>query len=252
MVLKFPWIVFIKFLNCWISEMRAIQITIPEYNKEIQMEWKFPIRNSRKLTSRGCFLFKKFWKMLFHSPLEISWKSNQGRFPIDQWFRFAFLEIFSGEWNNSRFARYPVPQFLGLSYLLGSQVLGFQLLGSQFLSSWAPGSLGIRWRFPREPPSPLHLSFLSISRCLKNWGIFVRMEGVNCWFIMVGFALRSCSILWLTNTGWIMERIFWLKIIGLINELKRQTSRTESDLSPTSDGATGWSDAFKSGKGRIN
>lgn len=71
-------------------------------------------------------------------------KSNQGRFPNDQRFRFAFLEICSGEWNNSRFPRYPVPQFLGLSYLLGSQVLGFQLLGSQFLSSWARGSLGIR------------------------------------------------------------------------------------------------------------
>ena len=60
--------------NCWISEMRTIQPKILEFWEQSWMERKLPGKHFRKFgyTSRGFALFWKFWKMLFHSLLEVA------------------------------------------------------------------------------------------------------------------------------------------------------------------------------------
>ena len=59
------------FRNCWISEMWTIQPKILEIQgAKLNGKKKFGY------TSRGCPLFWKFWKILFHSLLKVAENSN--------------------------------------------------------------------------------------------------------------------------------------------------------------------------------
>ena len=98
------------------------------------MERKFWVKISRNITSRGCPLFRKLWKL--HSSLEMSGTSKQAAFhsTIFEKFRFAFHGNSSSEWNSSS-----SPGTLFLSYrFLSSTVLpavASSVTGSQFLDS---------------------------------------------------------------------------------------------------------------------
>lgn len=52
--------------------MQTIQLKTPEILEKIKWNENSQLENFRKFkyTPRGCPLFRKFWKMLFHSPLE--------------------------------------------------------------------------------------------------------------------------------------------------------------------------------------
>ena len=125
-----------------------------------------------------------------------------GHFPLDQKFRFAFLEIPSGKWNNT--AGFPGSQFPSYRFPSSSvlasgswvpQLISFRLLGCQFLSSWRPVPRVFAEDSSVHPLLPCTFALSRFSRRLKSWGMFVRMEGVKCLLTMVGFALRPCSIL---------------------------------------------------------
>ena len=96
------------------------------------MERKFWVKISRNITSRGCPLFRKLWKL--YSSLEISGTSKQAAFhsTIFEKFRFAFHGNSSSEWNSSSS---PGTLFLSSRFLsstvLASSVTGFQFLDSQ-------------------------------------------------------------------------------------------------------------------------
>ena len=66
--------------NCWISEMRTIQPKILEIlGAKLNGKETSGKRHFRKFgyTSRGFRLVWKFWKMLFHSLLEVAKNSNR-------------------------------------------------------------------------------------------------------------------------------------------------------------------------------
>ena len=63
--------------------------------------------------------------------------------------------------------------------------------------------------------------------------------------------LRSCSIFWLTNSGWTVVLIFWLKSLSWARtisaeawSLNGRTTRMGSDRSLTVGEETGWSDTL--------
>ena len=60
------------FRNCWISEMWTIQSKILEI-----LGAKFNGKKKLGYTSRGCPLFWKIWKILFHSLLKVAENSNR-------------------------------------------------------------------------------------------------------------------------------------------------------------------------------
>lgn len=120
--------------------------------------------------------------------------------------KISFCVFGNSQWEMEQHCRFPKYQFPSCRFLLS--VLAFRpcVPSSSVSSYWVPSSSGPGSRF--DPwifagDSPVHLLLpcnFPLSQFPVIWGVFVRVEGVNCLFTMVGFTLRSCSILWLTIT----------------------------------------------------
>ena len=95
MVQEFPGKVSRNSGNCKISEMRTIQLKILEIPRANLNGKKTTGKNFRKFgyTSRGCPLFWKFLKMLFHLLLEIAENSCRefGRMESAHCFQYLIL-----------------------------------------------------------------------------------------------------------------------------------------------------------------
>ena len=74
MVQKFPGKVSRDSESCWISEMRTIQPNIPEIPGA---KLKGKKTSEKKFPKIWVYLARKFWKMLFHSLLEVAENSNR-------------------------------------------------------------------------------------------------------------------------------------------------------------------------------
>ena len=169
------------------------------------MERKFWVKISRNITSRGCPLFRKLWKL--YSSLEISGTSKQAAFhsTIFEKFRFAFHGISSSEWNSSRFPRYPVPQLQIPQFYLP------RLLGSSSLI-----------RSARFSPVPFFTLDFPRFQKLEKFYLNGKRE------LLVHNGWLCFKILWLTKTRRIVEWVIWLKSSwAAIIELWWVTSRAD-------------------------
>jgi len=124
MVRKFPGEVSVKLEDYWIfPKCELFNGKFRIFREENQMRQKFPVRNFRKfgLTSRGCPLFRKLRKMLFHSPLEISSPEVQTRMcgRMESALRFFFLTTIYSAKNCVHFTKMTFPRIP--SNLTGSQ-----------------------------------------------------------------------------------------------------------------------------------
>jgi len=137
-----------------------------KFREENQMERKFPVRNFWKFgyTSRGCPLFRKFRKMLFHSPLEISGNANRNFLSNGK--RPTFSDI-SGKKTTLR----GIPKFSEMAY----REFPFHLI---FLSKFPEFSVerfdlgnSTIFRFTRNFPGnfPTICSRFEISGILVDW-----------------------------------------------------------------------------------